>query len=123
MQKVLIEGIASITERGFHFDSGMPSDEPVLNAPINLHGTMRVSRNGCADLTDDGRVFLPPEIHKVAHGDGYHIKRTSRNYIIQLKVPVVEKRTVTEENLKNLVPLIMGDLTLDRREILGEAIL
>lgn len=122
MQKISVEGIATITERGFHFDSGVPSDEPLLDAPLKLRGVMNVSTNGCADLTNRGRVILPPVVDKVAEGDGYRIKRTSRNYIIQLKVPIVEPRTTTENTLKNLVPVIMGDITLDRREVLGEAI-
>jgi len=115
-----IEGIATITEQGFHFDSGMPSNEPVLDEAMNLHGTLKVSANACVDFVDNGRIYLPPEIHRVCEGEGYKVKRTSRHYIIQLKVPVVERRAESEQRLNDIIPVVMGEITLDRKEIMGE---
>lgn len=112
-----IEGIATFTETGFHFDSGIPSEEPVLNKAWKMHGTLGISMNACVDFKDNGRVYLPPEIHKVSAGENYHVKRTSRHYIIQLKVPVVESRQASEERINNVIPTILGDITLDRKEL------
>ena len=119
MEQIKIEGIATISEKGFHFDSGMPSNEPVLDEAMKLHGTLKVAENACVDFVDNGRVYLPPEIHRVCEGEGYKVKRTSRHYIIQMKVPVVESRKDSEERINNVVPVIMGDITLDRKELLN----
>ena len=48
------------------------------------------------------------------------MKRTTRHYIIQLKVPVVEHRTTTEQRLVELLPVVLGEITLDRRELFDE---
>jgi len=119
MEQIKIEGIATITEKGFHFDSGMPSNEPVLDEAIKLHGTLKVAENACVDFVDNGRIYLPPEIHSVCEGENYKVKRTSRHYIVQMKVPVVESRMVSEEKINNMLPAIMGDITLDRKELLN----
>ena len=118
MKTVKLEGIATIGKRGFSFDSGMPSDEPVLEYAQKLHGTMNISQNGCAEFVDNGRVYLPPEWHNISQGENYTVKRTTRHYIIQVKVPIVEKRAVTEKKLNTIVPVVMGDITLDRKEVL-----
>ncbi len=114
-----IEGIATITEKGFHFDSGMPSNEPVLDEAMKLHGTLKVSENACVDFVDNGRVYLPPEVHRVCDGEDYKVKRTSRHYIIQMKVPVVESRKASQERLEAILPEIMGEITLDRNEMIN----
>lgn len=118
MERIKIEGIATISEKGFHFDSGMPSDEPILDSAIRLHGTLKVRENACVDFVGNGRIYLPPEIHPICQGEGYRVKRTSRHYIIQLKVPVVEKRADTWQRLADIMPRVMGEITLDRKEVL-----
>jgi len=115
-----IEGIATISEKGFHFDSGMPSNEPVLDEAMKLHGTLKVAENACVDFVDNGRIYLPPEIHRVCEGKDYNVKRTTRHYIIQLKVPVVENRKASEDRILQIVPCVMGEITLDRQEIIGD---
>jgi len=112
-----IEGIATISKGSFRFDSGLPSDEPAVEAQTIL-GKLRISENACADFRQDGRTTnLPPDITSVGDGDGYKIKRTTQNYIIQVKVPVVESRADTEARLRALLPVVMGDITLDRKEM------
>jgi len=120
MEQIKIEGIATISEKGFHFDSGMPSNEPVLDEAMKLHGTLKVAENACVDFVDNGRVYLPPEIHRVCEGEDYKVKRTSRHYIIQMKVPVVEKRAESEQKLNDIIPVVMGEITLDRKELLNQ---
>ena len=115
---IQIEGIATISKGMFRFDSGLPSDEPAVD-PQMLLGHLRVAPNACVDFRMDGRTTnLPPDIQSVADGDGYKIKRTTQNYIIQLKVPIAESRAEMEQHIKRLLPIILGDITMDRREIL-----
>lgn len=118
MKTIKIEGIATIGNRTFSFDSGLPGGEPVLNAEQSLHGRMILKRNGSAQFQDNGRIFLPPQWHDVCSGNNYYVKRTSRHYIIQIKVPVVQKRTETQDTLDSIIPAVMGDITLDRKEVL-----
>ncbi len=118
MRQFEIEGIATFTERGFSFESGMPTNEPVLDEAMKLHGTLKVERNACVVFVDNRRVYLPPEMHSICEGEGYRVKRTSRHYIIQMKVPVVESRKASEQRVWEMVPRVMGGITLDRKEIL-----
>ncbi len=117
---IKIEGIATISEKGFHFDSGMPSNEPVMDKALRMHGTLKVAKNACVDFEDNGRVYLPPVIHRVGDGEDYHVKRTTRHYIIQIKVPVVENRQESEERINSIIPRVMGEISLDRKELWGE---
>lgn len=113
-----IEGIATFSEKGFHFDSGIPSNEPVLEMARKMRGTMVIGINGCADFTSSPRVILPPEVSPVAKSANYNIKRTTRHYIVQIKVPVVETRKTTQDTLNSILPAILGDITLDRKELI-----
>lgn len=117
---IKIEGIATISDKGFSFDSGMPSNEPILDEAIKMHGTLKVSENACVNFVNNNRVYLAPELNRVAEGENYKVKRTSRHYIIQIKVPVVETRKMSEERVRNVIPEIMGEITLDRCELIGK---
>ena len=116
MQK--IEGIATFSKGGFSFESGLPSDEPVFETERKMHGTLRISKNACAEFVDNGRVYLPPEVHSVAQGFNYNVKRTTRHYIISIKVPVVESREQSEEKINDLLPTVIGEITMDRNEVM-----
>ena len=112
-----IEGIATISKGMFRFDSGLPSDEPAVE-PQNLLGRLHIAANASADFRLDGRTTnLPPDVRTVTDGDGYKIKRTTQNYLIQLKVPITESRSVTEERLRQMLAEVMGEITLDRHEL------
>lgn len=116
---IRIEGIASISTRGFSFDSGIPSNEPILDYEQKLHGQMLIHQNGCAEFIDNGRVYLPPVINEIARGENYTLRRSTRHYILQVKVPVVESREDSEQKFGELMPLIMNEITLDRKELLS----
>lgn len=110
-------GVATIGDKEFCFDSNLPIDCQVLPAERKMQGCICISTNACVRFAERCRVVLPPEINNVAQGDGYKVKRTTRHYIIQLKVPVVEHRTTTEQRLVELLPVVLGEITLDRREL------
>lgn len=119
-EEVRVEGIATLSENSFHFNSGLPQDEPLLDQEIRLRGELHVFQNGTALFHRRTPVSLPPEVHQVSQGMGYYLKRTSRNYIIHIKVPVMETRRDTQSTLDALMPTIMGDITLDRRELMED---
>lgn len=112
-----IEGLGIFTQNGFSFDSGLPSDEPVVNEK-KLRGTLKVETNGNVEFRKSTRAIKAPDVTKVAEGQDYKIRRTSLNYVITLKVPVVEKRVATSKKLKEVIPLIINDISKNRKEIL-----
>ena len=118
-EQIRIEGIATISKRGFSFDSGIPSNEPILDHEQKLHGQMHIRQNGSAEFVDNGRVYLPPIINEIARGENYLLRRTTRHYILQVKVPVVESRQLTEEKFAAVQAQVMGEITLDRKEVLN----
>jgi len=118
MKRIIISGTATITDKGFSFDSNIPAGIPILERPIKMKGTLQVNQNASADFSNHEPVALPPEVYRVSDGEGYRVKRTSRNYIIQIKVPVVETRKKSEQRIKSILPVIMSEITLDRHELM-----
>ena len=118
MNTVHIEGFTTISDKGFSFDSGLPSDEPMLESALKLRGTLRVSENACVSFSECRRIYLPPEIHPVCQGEDYRVKRTSRHYILQVKLPIVQTRALSQERLDEIIPCVINEITLDRKEVL-----
>lgn len=112
-----IEGLGIFTQSGFNFDSGLPVDEPVVDG-MKLRGTLKIANNGNVEFIKSTREIKAPDVAKVAEGQDYKIRRTSLNYVITLKVPVVEKRVATSKKLKEVIPLIINDISKNRKEIL-----
>lgn len=119
---IKVEGIATIDNGSFRFDSILPSNETVLDEPLKMRGTMKVSENACVEFQDERRLSLPPEIICVSEGQGYRVKRTSRHYLLQLKVPVVENRAETEDRIVDMMARALGDITLDRKELFNNLV-
>lgn len=117
---IQLSGISNIDSNGqFHFESYCSSDSRILARPIRKRGTMTIGSDLSADFVPDAnRIYLPPLVDVIARGEDYHIKRTTRNYIIQVKVPILESRRETEKKLRGMLPEIVGEITLDRNEIL-----
>lgn len=112
-----IEGLGTFTQNGFSFDSGLPSDEPLVDG-MKLRGTLKVESNGNVEFINKTRNIKGPDVAKVAETQDYKIRRTSLNYVISIKVPVIEKRKASEKRLKEIVPAIVNDIQTNRKEIL-----
>lgn len=113
----MIKGEATISEKGFFFNNSMSTDEPILDKALHMRGVLHVERNGNMEFENSQRTVMPPVIKSIADGHGYRVKRTSRNYLIQMKVPIIEAREVSERKIHNMLPVVMGEITLDRKEI------
>lgn len=120
MNKLIIPGVASLSENGqLHFESGCPSDSHIVSGTVRRRGTLEVHPDASVDFQPERpHICLPPQVDIIARGEGYHVKRTTRNYIIQVKMPIVESRRETEKKICGMLPEIIGSITLDRREIL-----
>lgn len=117
MKKITLPGFATISSNGqYHFDSGYPSNSRIVK-PVHVKGMLDIHPNASIDFTPDPeRIILPPVNTPVTYGDNYNVKRTSRNYIIQVKVPICETRRDTEKRLRTILTEAMRDITLDRME-------
>jgi len=115
-QTLILDGTSSLNSNGqFHFESGYPSNYPLV-LPKRQRGVLVTHQNACVDFVPDReRVYLPPVVNKIAQGEGYYIKRTSRNYLINVKLPIVMNRRETEKALRGMINEIVGEITLDRR--------
>ena len=115
----IVEGVAHISDgQYFLFDSGFCDCEEIVKEQC-MKGKMHISKNGCAEFKQDKRCNnQPPIIDKVCDGDGYSVRRTSKNYIIQVKLPILKSRADTEAKLDYIRREIMPAITLDRKELL-----
>lgn len=115
-----LKGITTFCSNGqVHFESGYPCNSRILQ-PARIKGVLDIHPNACADFTPTPeRIYLPPVNVPVAYGENYNIKRTTRHYIIQVKVPICETRRETEKRFRGVLPEILGNITLDRKEMLA----
>lgn len=112
-----IKGNALIAENKFKF---IPTEEVFYTEPQNLRGNLIINEDASAEFKMDGRcAAVPPTMVPITAGNGCKVKRSSRNYIIQIKVPIFESRAETQERLEEMIPRIVGDITVDRKELFG----
>jgi len=100
MQTKRIEGFATFSENGnFSFESGLPEAEPVLETGVGAHqGTFKVTMNASASFTPNPvRNIIPPSLEDVLKEGNLSVKRTSRNFIVKMKFPIIESSDVTVE--------------------------
>ena len=97
MKKQELDCRVSFTENGIVINSGLPEAEPVLDFGVGKHhGTIDVRKNGCADVTyAPSPVVVPPRIDEVLRENNLTVKRTSRNFIVTMKFPIIENPTET----------------------------
>ena len=97
MKKQDLDCRVSFTEKGIVINSGLPEAEPVLDFGVGKHhGTIEVHQNGCADVTyGPSPVVVPPRIDEVLRDNNLTVKRTSRNFIVTMKFPIIENATET----------------------------
>jgi len=104
MKEKKIEGIGIFSENGFTFDSGMPTDEPVIDFGVGRHhGTLKVEQNACATFAEDPlRVIMPPTIDEVLRDHNLTVKRTTRNFIVTMKFPIIEATDTTAQTHREM---------------------
>ena len=97
MKKQDLDCRVSFTENGIVINSGLPEAEPVLDFAVGKHhGTIDVRKNGCADVTYGlSPVVVPPRIDEILRDNNLTVKRTSRNFIVTMKFPIIENATET----------------------------
>lgn len=123
MQQKTIEGIAIISEDGsFIFDSGLPSAEKVLEFDTKAHrGVMKVDRNAYAAFSPDAKQkFIPPQFDEVLRDKNLIVKRTNRNFIVQMKFPIVESADATTKEHTSMWKKVAAALKTTREKLKSE---
>ena len=97
MKKTELDCRVSFTENGIVINSGLPEAEPVLDFGLGKHrSTVDVRQNGSAEVVyDDTPTAVPPRIDEVLRDNNLTVKRTSRNFIVTMKFPIIENATET----------------------------
>ena len=118
-----IEGVGVIYDDGrFEFDSGLPLLEPVLEFEVKPHrGVMSVVKNGCAAFEPLGKpVALPPVMDLVLRDKNLIVRRTSRNFVVQMKFPIIEAGEVTNKAHSGMWKRVCSALRAEREKIKEE---
>lgn len=122
MKQYSIEGIATIQMNRFHFESGLPAEESVVE-PRDLRGRLLVHENADVEFRENPKgIVLPPCLLPIGEGEGWKLKRSTQNYIIQLKVPIGESRSDSQRRIDRMLPEALGEMTLDREELYEEMV-
>ncbi len=92
MKKQDLDCRVSFTEKGIVINSGLPEAEPVLDFGLGKHrSTVDVRKNGSAEVVyDDTPTAVPPRIDEILRNNNLTVKRTSRNFIVTMKFPIIE---------------------------------
>jgi len=101
-----IEGIGIFTEDGhFIFDSGLSAIENVLGKikPAAHKGTMTTEQNGMATFVPEApKAMAAPSIEDVLKDNNLTVKRTTRNFIVTMKFPIIESEAATTKSHKEM---------------------
>jgi len=120
MQTTKIEGVATFMEGGhFNFDSGLPLIEPVLESGIgSRRGTLTVNQNAVVNfIADIPLPITPPSVDEVLRDKNLTVKRTSRNFIVTMKFPIIEDSDTTVEAHKAMWNKTRKAINASREEI------
>lgn len=106
MSEKRIEGIGIFSEDGrFAFSAGLSAVENVLGTilPSAHKGVMTTKKHGEAVFTPEPpRAIMAPQIDEVLKENNLIVKRTSRNFIVTMKFPIIESETVTTRSHKEM---------------------
>ena len=99
MSEKRIEGIGIFSEDGrFSFSAGLSAVENVLGTilPSAHKGVMTTKKHGEAMfMPEPPRAIMAPQVDEVLRDNNLVVKRTSRNFIVTMKFPIIEGEKTT----------------------------
>lgn len=120
MEKKSFEAMVEVDEIGnVKISSGLPKSEPLLTWPLERkRGVMTPCVNGDLSFVANGPCgVLPPRVDEVYREGGVTVKRTTRNYIIMMKVPVIESAEETTRKHSSMWKKVAAVIKKNREEI------
>lgn len=116
MSKIVVEGKMTYEGMSHSFESN--GNVELLEQEHSVRGVSHVDKMGNMTFEPDNpRVPTPPLMLLVASGKNYRVRRSSQNYIVSLKLPIVQSRTESEKMHREAWAEAMGEITLDRKAI------
>jgi len=118
----VINGQLTIVESGFMFDSGKPENESVIDFAVGCHKSkVEIEKNGCIVVEFYPRgVVVPPVMDNVLKENNLCVKRTSRNFIVTMKFPIIESKETTVESHKEMWKKATKAIVETREQIKNE---
>ena len=99
MSEKRIEGIGIFSEDGrFAFSAGLAAVENALGniLPSVCKGVMTTKKHGEASFVPEPpRAIMAPQVDEVLRDNNLVVKRTSRNFIVTMKFPIIEGEKTT----------------------------
>lgn len=66
-----------------------------------------------------GRIILPPQMTPVAYGENYRLVRSTANYFVTIRIPIVMTRKESERIHRHAWAEALNEITLDRAAALN----
>lgn len=120
METKKYEALIEVSENGnVKVSSGLPMNEPVIMWPLEKRrGVMSPMVNGDLSFVADVPCgVLPPQVDTVYREGNVTVKRSSRNYIVTMKVPVIEAAEVTKKRFAKMMKEVSGAIRENRESI------
>lgn len=120
---IAVPGAALVGPHHFAF---RPIDDThdELITPRIMKGKMTVHGNGNVEFVENSRLadaknplMLPISEDNL---EGWKLKRSTQNYIMQIKLPIGLTRQEMQRRIQRMMPQILGEITVDQQELLGE---
>ena len=117
MSKIVVEGKMTYEGLSHSFEAKNGNVE-LLEQEQSVRGVSHVDKMGNMVFEPDStRMPTPPLMLLVATGKNYRVRRSSQNYIVSLKLPIVQSREESENLHRVAWAEAMGEITLDRKVI------
>ena len=100
------------------FEAKENGNVELLEQEHSVRGVSHVDKMGNLVFEPDNtRMPTPPLMLLVATGKNYRVRRSSQNYIVSLKLPIMQSRAESEELHRAVWAEALGEITLDRKVI------
>ena len=104
-EHVYVLGTAEIAPEKFQFESVTPS---VAKTPAQtMKGKLEIHENGNVDFTPKGELPVQLETTPVAHGEDWKLRKNGKNYLLQVKIPLMEPDAWTLARLREMTKDVM----------------
>lgn len=118
MSKIVVEGKMTYEGMSHSFEAKENGNVELLEQEHSVRGVSHVDKMGNMVFEPDNpRVPTPPLMLLVATGKNYRVRRSSQNYIVSLKLPIMQSRAESEKMHCEAWADAMGEITLDRKAI------
>jgi len=109
----------TFTDDTIIINSGLPESEPVIEQNVGCHSAkIDLRQNASATIVlNPQRNIVPPFQEDVLRDYNLTVKRTTRNFIVTMKFPIIEDSDATAQAHKDMWKKSQKAITSAREEI------